>query len=360
MQLHWDIFCRVIDNYGDIGVCWRLARQLADEHGKKVRLWVDDLSPLKQLCPEIDTNSERQFWQEIEIVHWTEKLTADRVADVVIEAFACDVPEVYLQKMAAASPKPSWINLEYLTAENWAEDCHGMASPHPALPLSKYFFFPGFSSRTGGLLREQGLLTRYPQHTSNRTLEYQLEISLFCYETAPVAQLIEALSQSTKPICLHLAPGKPYAAVAAHLGGTGPWQLGLLNILPFDFLSQDEYDRLLWRCDINFIRGEDSFVRAQWTGKPFVWQIYQQEESAHLVKLDAFLERHTQQWPEGISNATVHLFKTWNSGGDLSLAWNEYIAHLPEIADHTLNWRNQLASYPDLTNTLVKFCAGKV
>jgi uncharacterized repeat protein (TIGR03837 family) len=129
MQLHWDIFCRVIDNYGDIGVCWRLARQLADEHGKKVRLWVDDLSPLKQLCPEIDTNSERQFWQEIEIIHWTEKLTADRVADVVIEAFACDVPEVYLQKMAAASPKPSWINLEYLTAESWAEDCHSMASP---------------------------------------------------------------------------------------------------------------------------------------------------------------------------------------------------------------------------------------
>jgi hypothetical protein len=25
MQLHWDIFCRVIDNFGDIGVCWRLA-----------------------------------------------------------------------------------------------------------------------------------------------------------------------------------------------------------------------------------------------------------------------------------------------------------------------------------------------
>ena len=92
MQLHWDIFCRVIDNYGDIGVCWRLARQLADEHGKKVRLWVDDLHPLKQLCPEINTDCERQFWQKIEIIHWTEKLAVDRVADVVIEAFACDMP----------------------------------------------------------------------------------------------------------------------------------------------------------------------------------------------------------------------------------------------------------------------------
>lgn len=356
MQLHWDIFCRVIDNYGDIGVCWRLARQLAGEHGKQVRLWVDDLSSLKQLCPAINPECKRQFWQGIEILHWTENLDVDRVADVVIEAFACDVPEVYLQKMAAVTPKPCWINLEYLTAESWAEDCHGMASPHPALPLSKHFFFPGLSCRTGGLLREAGLLTRYPHHT----VENQLEISLFCYETAPVGQLIKVLSQTTKPIRLHLAPGKPYAAVATQLGGTGPWQLGLLQILPFDFLSQDEYDRLLWRCDINFIRGEDSFVRAQWTGKPFIWQIYQQEDSAHLVKLDAFLQHHTRQWPATTANATVHLFKTWNSGGDLSRAWNEYIDHLPQIVVHSLDWRNQLADYPDLTNALVKFCVGKV
>jgi uncharacterized repeat protein (TIGR03837 family) len=356
MQLHWDIFCRVIDNYGDIGVCWRLARQLACEHKKQVRLWVDDLSSLKLLCPTINPDCARQFWQGIEILHWTEKLDVERVADVVVEAFACDVPEVYLQKMAAVTPKPCWINLEYLTAENWAEDCHGMTSPHPALPLNKHFFFPGLSCRTGGLLREDGLLTRYPDHT----VENQLEISLFCYETAPVGQLIEVLSQTTKPVCLHLAPGKPYAAVATYLGGTGPWQLGLLKISPFEFLSQDEYDRLLWQCDINFIRGEDSFVRAQWTGKPFIWQVYQQEDSAHLVKLDAFLQHHTDQWPAAMANATVHLFKTWNSGGDLLQAWNQYIDLLPEIAVHSLDWRNQLASYPDLTNALVKFCAGKV
>ena len=27
--LLWDIFCQVIDNHGDVGVCWRLARELA-------------------------------------------------------------------------------------------------------------------------------------------------------------------------------------------------------------------------------------------------------------------------------------------------------------------------------------------
>ncbi|WP_187492385.1 elongation factor P maturation arginine rhamnosyltransferase EarP, partial [Pantoea agglomerans] len=26
MKVTWDIFCTVVDNYGDIGVTWRLAR----------------------------------------------------------------------------------------------------------------------------------------------------------------------------------------------------------------------------------------------------------------------------------------------------------------------------------------------
>ena len=45
MSRSWDVFCRVVDNYGDAAVCWRLARQLADEHGARVRLWIDLLAP---------------------------------------------------------------------------------------------------------------------------------------------------------------------------------------------------------------------------------------------------------------------------------------------------------------------------
>ena len=40
----WDIFCSVVDNFGDIGVCWRLARRLSAGLGQQVRLWVDDLA----------------------------------------------------------------------------------------------------------------------------------------------------------------------------------------------------------------------------------------------------------------------------------------------------------------------------
>jgi len=154
--------------------------------------------------------------------------------------------------MAATQPRPCWINLEYLTAEPWAESCHGMASPHPSLPLVKYFFFPGFSASSGGLLRERSLslATRHAFAT-----DAGLDISLFCYETAPVGELIEILAESTHPVRLHVAPGKPLAAVSHHLGGAGPWRLGKLSVLPFAFKSQDEYDALLAACAINFVRG---------------------------------------------------------------------------------------------------------
>ena len=46
----WDIFCKVIDNYGDMGVCWRLAADLASR-AHRVRLWVDDLAALSWMAP---------------------------------------------------------------------------------------------------------------------------------------------------------------------------------------------------------------------------------------------------------------------------------------------------------------------
>src|SRR5574343_571138 len=91
MQLHWDIFCRVIDNYGDIGICWRLARQLAIEHHRNVRLWVDDLASLCPLCPTINPSLDQQSALGIDIRHWREDFPPERTANVVIEAFACEL-----------------------------------------------------------------------------------------------------------------------------------------------------------------------------------------------------------------------------------------------------------------------------
>jgi uncharacterized repeat protein (TIGR03837 family) len=358
MQLHWDIFCRVIDNFGDIGVCWRLARQLSVEHGKKVRLWLDDLNSLRPLCPEIDVALAVQTAEGVEIHHWCENVAVDRVGEVIIEAFACELPATYLQTMASA--QPCWINLDYLTAESWAESCHGMASPHPSLPLVKYFFFPGFSAASGGLLRENDLLSRRNALTRPPGEGEALEISLFCYDTAPVAALLKTLIDSPVPVLLHVAPGQQQAAVSKFFGGDGPWQRGKLTARPFDFLPQPDYDALLWRCDINFVRGEDSFVRAQWAGKPFVWQIYRQDDDAHLVKLAAFLDRYTAGMSPHAANVAVDVFQAWNSVGEMGPAWLSFLAAKPEITGHNRHWANQLAENPDLATALVKFCAAKV
>jgi uncharacterized repeat protein (TIGR03837 family) len=360
MQLHWDIFCRVIDNHGDIGVCWRLARQLASEHGKVVRLWLDDLDSLKPMAPGVEIQSNKQICEGVEICRWAESAVVDRPGEVVIEAFACDLPANYLQAMAGIDRKPCWINLEYLTAESWAEGCHGLASPHPSLPLVKYFYFPGFTAASGGLLREKNLLTRRDAEVASLKRNQTLDISLFCYDNPPVGELLAALGESTSAVRLHVAPGKPLAAISRHLKGSGPWEVGQLQVLPFDFLPQDDFDRLLWRCDINFVRGEDSFVRAQWAGKPFVWQIYPQAAQVHLEKLEAFLACYTETMSTAARNAVVNVFRAWNSVGDLRSAWEDFMVARAEIAGHNLRWSEQLAEHMDLSTALVKFCAAKV
>src|SRR5258708_24255280 len=156
----WDIFCSVVDNYGDVGVSWRLARQLAREHGKRVRLWLDDLTVLAKLRPEIDPTRDLQELDRVHVVRLRASFQPAEVADVVVETFGCDPPDAYVQAMAARSPRPRWINLEYLSAEEWVEGSHALPSPNPRLPLVKHFFFPGFTPRTGGLLRAESLLRR--------------------------------------------------------------------------------------------------------------------------------------------------------------------------------------------------------
>lgn len=360
MQARWDIFCRVIDNYGDIGVCWRLARQLAAEHGLAVRLWVDDLAALAPMAPAVQLAAESQCVAEVDICCWSADFPEVEVADVVIEAFACDLPQSYLEAMARRSPAPRWINLEYLSAEVWVESCHGLASPHPRLPLRKHFFFPGFTTKTGGLLREGKLLADRDASLAALPGREALEISLFCYDTAPVGELLDAWAQGERPVICHVPPGKPLAAVAAHLGGCGPWRRGPLTVQPIPFLPQADYDRLLWRCDLNFVRGEDSFVRAQWAARPFVWHIYPQGDAAHLAKLDAFLDRYVPGLPPGASQALRTFFHAWNHGAGVAAHWPAFLDHLPAIAAHNRRWADVQASQPDLATNLVNFCANRL
>ena len=403
-----DVFCRVIDNYGDIGVAWRLVRQLQAEHDWKIRLWVDDLPSFQRIEPRV-THAAQQHINDIEIIDWS-RATDFTPAPVVIATFSCDLPEVYLANLSTGTSMIAsmhdlastdtrtetrtetstetsafecgsiLINLEYLSAETWVEGCHGLAALR-ADGLSAYFFFPGFTKKTGGLLRESDLITRrdawqnnlsvqrtfleslllssaaltalFPENQHHAPITAARLMTLFCYAHAPVASLIEVLAQDTRQTVLLIPEGIHPSYQTGRIG-----QL-LIERIPF--LPQTEYDKLLWTADLNFVRGEDSIVRAIWAGKPFVWQIYPQTEHTHLVKLRAWLD--VAELPLAIKE----LFLSWNaeSGEGLRSAFPTLLTDVLHQDAYT-NWRNAAAQFcndqtmcNDLALALTKFCLSK-
>ncbi len=366
----WDIFCRVIDNYGDIGVCWRLARQLANEYPFQVRLWVDELPALIQIWPNT-LNTEQQIVEKVNVRIWYEAFAEDiEPSDVVVEAFACDLPNVYLAAMKRKATAPHWLNLEYLSAEDWVEGCHGLPSTHPQLGLKKIYFFPGFTANTGGLPKEKQLLSDRNAFIQDRNaqLEFlqclniepkadELLISLFAYENDAIASLIAAWSQSTTPILCLVPASKILPSVNAYLGQNlkvgDESNQGSLRLKVIPFLIQTDYDRLLWACDINFIRGEDSFVRAQWAAKPFIWHIYPQDDDIHMAKLDAFLQRYLVGLEPEAQRSVAQLWHDWNCSKDCAAAWNSCLLNLQTWQQHTQNWCEKLDSLGDLSTNMV-------
>lgn len=356
----WDIFCRVIDNFGDIGVCWRLARQLHAEYGFPLRLWLDAPQALMSLCPAYN-GEDKHGIGGIEIRHWTNDFPNTDAADVIIEAFACDLPASYLDAMRSRQQASLWINLEYLSAEAWIEDCHGLASPQaPGLP-PKYFFFPGFTPRSGGLICESTEQQRLlpPPLT---TLPEPLTASLFCYDNAPVGPLFDSWQRDRHPLRCLIAPGKPTVAAERHLQQFLPAQLGALQLLPTDFCPQSDYDTFLQGCDLNFIRGEDSFIRAIWAGKPFVWQLYPQDEGAHLDKLDAFLAHYLYAAEPLLAESLRVLFFAWNgqTDRDIGMAWQTCRTQWPQWCQHAHDWAKTLKNQPDLASRLTQFVAARL
>ena len=373
----WDIFCTVVDNYGDIGVCWRLARQLAAEHGLRVRLWVDDLASLRKICPGIVPGLESQHSHGVEVKRWREPFPEVDPADVVVEAFACNPPANYVAAMVARQPKPAWINLEFLSAENWVRGCHGLPSPHPSLPLVKHFFFPGFVAGTGGLLAEQGLARareRFQRSGAEQARFWrdlglpapragELQVSLFCYPHGGIAALLRAWAAGGTPVRCLVPEGTATAALSAFFGAESLAPGAILRkagveVRIFPFLDQDQYDRLLWACDLNLVRGEDSFVRGQWAARPLLWQIYPQQEDAHWPKLQAFLGLYCAGLPPPIAAAVTRLWQAWNQGdaSGVESAWPGLWEHRLALQAHARRWAGQLAGTGNLANNLAQFC----
>ncbi|MBK6648866.1 MAG: elongation factor P maturation arginine rhamnosyltransferase EarP [Betaproteobacteria bacterium] len=354
--MKWDIFCRVVDNFGDIGVCWRLASHLV-RLDQTVRLWVDDASALKWMA------SDRP--SQVEVAQWVggampQLAGTTGPGDVVIESFGCELPDWFVSQMKH-TPAPTvaqrlWLNLEYLTAEDYASRCHGLPSPvmsGPGIGLVKYFYYPGFTRPTGGLLREPDLADRMRNFdaktwlaqwrlTSYRHSLEPLKVSLFCYEPTALAQLIDLLKEVKRPVELLVTAGRSTNAIKSleNITFCNNYKHSLLSILYLPYLNQTDFDHLLWACDLNFVRGEDSLTRAIWAQKPFVWQLYPQEDGVHLQKMDAFLAL-------GQPNAEErHWFNIWNgqSQGELHSLEALLSGQFPQRLFQRLQQQTDLAS----------------
>jgi uncharacterized repeat protein (TIGR03837 family) len=370
------IFCKVVDNYGDIGICWRLARQFHAEHGIAVTLWVDDLASFRRIWPQVDTRAEVQDIGGITVRHWAgqdgEFSPAD-IPDVVIEFFGVDIPPGYIEAMAQCEPRPVWINYEGLSAEEWVEGCHSLPSMHPRLKLTKHFYFPGFTDKTGGLLRERDLVPEREAFRADPAAMAaflgrfgvtpnemaSLKVSLFCYPHAPVTELFQAWEQGGQPVTCLVPEGVAREKVAAFLNkdaGAGACATrGALTVRVIPFMPQTDYDRLLWACDLNFVRGEDSWVRAQWAARPFVWHIYPQDENLHHVKLRAFLQKYAENLDSLIEFSLRWNGVDENAPADWPALWMSLQAQAPAIAVRNVEWQTRMLANGDLVSNLLDF-----
>lgn len=337
-----------------------------------MRIWVDDLKSFARLCPAIDIALETQVVNGITICKWLEPVADARPSDVVVEAFGCELPLKFKIAMAAKTPAPVWINLEYLSAEKWVIGTHGL--PSPQANLMKYFYFPGFVANTGGLLRERDLIAQRERFLADphalaefwRSLELgvaganEIRVSLFCYDNPTLGSLLTQWAcGSVRVLCL-VPEGVGASAlekffVLSSFSVGRDYRVDNLTVRIIPFVEQERYDRLLWACDLNFVRGEDSFVRAQWAGRPLVWHIYPQNDHAHLVKLDAFLDLYCADLETDIARRIRSFWHGWNGDGFALTAWQDLLETRAGTANHARHWAQTLAGQTDLASGLVNF-----
>jgi uncharacterized repeat protein (TIGR03837 family) len=412
----WDLFCRVVDHRGDAGVSWRLARNLA-LRGQRARLWIDDPTALAGMADADDARLADRG--ALAWLRWD--VAAERALDAaglegtarVVETFGCGLPPAALRAMARRPDPPPWINVEYLSAEAYVERSHRLPSPQPAavtgLPrdLTCWFFYPGFTAATGGLLREPGLEVARHGHDPQAWWRGQPAMADACGhlpDPAPAISLFHyplptltrwhrgfesTLGDAPRPLLVHCgapstgpdADGEVDAGTGAdtesgrgsdeHVPGRSDQGSGAAPLdVAWPWVPQSTYDRLLWSCELNIVRGEDSFVRAQWAGRPFLWHVYRQHDGAHRGKLEAFLDRFLE--PPDPGDAATALdssladdlrlsFRCLNGfdGPDhfvpaLARSWRRRA----EWQRHCERWRAHLWQQPDLATQLIAFADG--
>ncbi len=373
------LLCRIVDNLGDAGVALRLARYWLHRHpDDHVSICTDEIAPFQRMlglpcsASPSSVNTEAKTLEvnagDAPANRLTLHQTLDPPADfdwggVIIEMFGTPLPAHWKQRLAVCNRHPVWVNLEYLSAERWIEDCHGLWSTDPATGWKQLFFFPGFTAKTGGLLGEEPMrasptIPDTPTTQARNTLKpAELRAFVFAYSLTPLLPwLSEAHEDGYPPHALSF-----HVASASHNASLCEIHPNLLHRV--DFVPQRDFDSLLKRFDLLFVRGEDSFVRAQLAGLPFVWQIYPTEDGAHWTKLDAFFSLYAQGLEEPVRRNLKALWWYWNgakSDADSAIdILHAVLSDMGALRTHARRWREALSLQCRLIERLEQAIAAK-
>jgi len=336
-----DIFCQVIDNYGDVGVAYRLAREFKRVYpNKKLRFVINQIEELNLIRKS----------EDIEIILYKDISKIENSADLIIESFGCEIPKEYMDK--ALKKSKLIINLEYFSAEKWVDDFH-LQESFLGGNLKKYFFIPGLSEKSGGILLDNEFLERKKKVEANKEYylekfeikeKYDLIGSVFSYEKN-FDSLIEELKKLDKKIILLILSEKTQKNFIKYFDNGNNYDK--IKFVKLPFFTYDKYEELLALCDFNLVRGEDSFVRALLLGKPFLWHIYPQDENTHIKKLESFLEKYCSNNKE-----LKQTFINYNINKD---DFSYFFKNFKEIEKYNKNYASYLIKNCDLMEKLINF-----
>ena len=327
------ILCKVVDNFGDIGFVYRLARALTElDSTLNLRLVVSDLNAFSQLAPQVVPDRAEQICCGWQIFDWNAGDECTRAFSqnppaIILECFQCGRPDwletLLFDSPGGAEPLAYIVNIDYLTAEDYADEFHLLKSGTRSARVKKINFMPGFTKKTGGLIldrdfmqnRTRALEARQKDASTVAATRDAFTVAMFSYERdfAPVLEAMAAFRRrSGRNVRVLVAAGKSHAPfMKAWEQAEKPVEVETLPFLP-----QQDWDALLCRTDFNFVRGEDSLSRACLAGVPFVWQAYIQDENYHLVKLAALNERLRPCLSEADFCAYNEYTRAYNVGKD--------------------------------------------
>ena len=330
-QIDITILCKVVDNFGDIGTVYRLARALNEVCQDKknnfpalhLRIITDNLDAFRALMPEIDTAKKMQTVKNLEIYDWNaDSVCFDAfqkdVPYIILECFQCGRPD-WLERLLFDVKVPEIVHiimLDYLSAEDYAETFHRLDSLTRSVRVTKINFMPGFTDKTGGLILDNNFMQASEECKTEKKInplfgKTCFNVLFFSYpaDWRPAVKALAYFKRGKLRVLAAQGAGLE-SFIKSYTECGKPFDCRIL-----DFLPQIEWDRLLCRADLLFIRGEDSLSRACLAGIPFVWNAYPQSENYHLVKVRALLEKMRPFFGAEDFSAVENCWLSYNGGG---------------------------------------------